>query len=43
VNEQEEEVVQHAWSCCVHGRSGTGKTTTILAKLDLKERQHRWG
>jgi len=30
---QEQEIIEHPSSCCVIGRSGTGKTTTMLFKM----------
>ncbi|EIN13313.1 P-loop containing nucleoside triphosphate hydrolase protein [Punctularia strigosozonata HHB-11173 SS5] len=33
VSSQEQEIIEHPYSCYVIGRSGTGKTTTMLLKI----------
>ncbi|KAH9971205.1 hypothetical protein BGW80DRAFT_1322645 [Lactifluus volemus] len=33
VSPHEQEIIEHAYSCFVQGRSGTGKTTTMLFKM----------
>ncbi|KAK7464390.1 hypothetical protein VKT23_006556 [Stygiomarasmius scandens] len=38
VSSQEKAIIEHPYSCYVVGRSGTGKTTTLLFKMLLIER-----
>ncbi|KIY69309.1 hypothetical protein CYLTODRAFT_489012 [Cylindrobasidium torrendii FP15055 ss-10] len=40
VSTREKQIIEHADSCYVIGRSGTGKTTTMLFKMLLIERSH---
>ncbi|PBL01521.1 hypothetical protein ARMGADRAFT_984178 [Armillaria gallica] len=41
VSTQEKQIIEHPKSCYVIGRSGTGKTTTMLFKMLLVERTFR--
>ncbi|KAJ3997585.1 hypothetical protein F5050DRAFT_1750599 [Lentinula boryana] len=41
VSTKEKQIIEHPHSCYVIGRSGTGKTTTLLFKMLLVERSHR--
>ncbi|KAI0369977.1 hypothetical protein BV20DRAFT_330785 [Pilatotrama ljubarskyi] len=41
VSQREKEIIEHSGSCIVKGRSGTGKTTTMLFKMLGIERS--WG
>ncbi|GLB36677.1 putative uvrD-like helicase C-terminal domain [Lyophyllum shimeji] len=41
VSAQEKEIIEHPYSCYVLGRSGTGKTTTMLFKMLWIERTYQ--
>ncbi|KAJ3739795.1 hypothetical protein DFH05DRAFT_1546449 [Lentinula detonsa] len=41
VSTKEKQIIEHPHSCYVIGRSGTGKTTTLLYKMLLVERTHQ--
>ncbi|GAW08797.1 P-loop containing nucleoside triphosphate hydrolase protein [Lentinula edodes] len=41
VSAKEKQIIEHPQSCYVIGRSGTGKTTTLLFKMLLVERTHQ--
>ncbi|KIK71556.1 hypothetical protein GYMLUDRAFT_33762 [Collybiopsis luxurians FD-317 M1] len=41
VSAKERQIIEHPYSCYVIGRSGTGKTTTLLFKMLLVERTHQ--
>ncbi|KAF5377115.1 hypothetical protein D9757_008781 [Collybiopsis confluens] len=41
VSAREKQIIEHPYSCYVIGRSGTGKTTTLLFKMLLVERTHQ--
>ncbi|KAJ3758111.1 hypothetical protein EV360DRAFT_83381 [Lentinula raphanica] len=41
VSTKEKQIIEYPYSCYVIGRSGTGKTTTLLFKMLLVERTHQ--
>ncbi|KAE9400953.1 P-loop containing nucleoside triphosphate hydrolase protein [Gymnopus androsaceus JB14] len=41
VSMKEKQIIEYPYSCYVIGRSGTGKTTTLLFKMLLVERTHQ--